>query len=626
MRKTLFGLVGLCGILFALPAMATLPAGYTELEYIESTGTQYIKTSLKASDGDVTVVAKWTPTNFDNLSQYACVFGANSNFQAGYNSSGTANIGNASSSGRFFYLDTPVNIMAVLSTDASRGTYYVGGTDTGLKRASSVSFTYIFAAYNSGSVSYYATGKLYKFYAIRSNAKIMNLVPAQNSSGVVGMYDTVTNTFFTNSGTGEFIAGPIAGIKIATTKMVDDEFAVAEANLAATVQTIESVVSRTISQTGQIQVLQDTKQTRPDETCPPYRQCLLVEDEQDVPHWYVIIDPFRDFAAPIIANNVAPISTTSDVGYTQLEYIASSGSQYIDTGIAVNTLTTPTIETEFTTTDSGDRDFFGTTANSPETILYNVAMSGGNLYIRWGSTSGRSFSGTTSFLNFTNGFHKLKITGTTTAEIYVDNVKQLTATSGFSGFSNTQTINIFRGRNNPSNAKFKSFTITNANTILFNGIPARRNTDNKIGMYDTVSGRFFENAGSGTFTAGPAVANTDIPAIPTWSATWATDATKGVVAGNAYGEGLCNATSETTIGAIATAIQLSNTNWATDGSHCWCRITGIKVDGTHSIANTQNWVKATTFSSQVNCDTDCASSCSNYISTETAFRSAMLNI
>ncbi|MCQ2581056.1 MAG: hypothetical protein MJ164_02695 [Alphaproteobacteria bacterium] len=84
---------------------------------------------------------------------------------------------------------------------------------------------------------------------------------------------------------------PITEIKIATTKMVDEEFAAAEAKLATTVQTIESVVSRTIAQTGQIQILQDTKQTRPDENCPANMKCLLVQDEDGTPHWYPIIEP-----------------------------------------------------------------------------------------------------------------------------------------------------------------------------------------------------------------------------------------------------------------------------------------------------------------------------------------------
>ncbi|MCQ2580955.1 MAG: hypothetical protein MJ164_02180 [Alphaproteobacteria bacterium] len=84
---------------------------------------------------------------------------------------------------------------------------------------------------------------------------------------------------------------PITDIQIATTKMVDDEFAQAEANLAATVQTIESVVSRTIAQTGQIATLHETKQTRPDESCPANMKCLLVQDEDGTPHWYPIIEP-----------------------------------------------------------------------------------------------------------------------------------------------------------------------------------------------------------------------------------------------------------------------------------------------------------------------------------------------
>jgi hypothetical protein len=51
-----------------------------------------------------------------------------------------------------------------------------------------------------------------RFYYVELDNGITkrNFIPARrNSDGVLGMYDTVTNTFFTNSGTGEFIAGPI---------------------------------------------------------------------------------------------------------------------------------------------------------------------------------------------------------------------------------------------------------------------------------------------------------------------------------------------------------------------------------------------------------------------------------
>ncbi len=41
------------------------------------------------------------------------------------------------------------------------------------------------------------------------------------------------------------------------------------------------------------------------------------------------------------------------------------------------------------------------------------------------------------------------------------------------------------------------------NVLVFNGIPARRNTDGVLGMYDSVSNTFFTNSGTGTFVAGP---------------------------------------------------------------------------------------------------------------------------
>jgi hypothetical protein len=54
--------------------------------------------------------------------------------------------------------------------------------------------------------------------------------------------------------------------------------------------------------------------------------------------------------------------------------------------------------------------------------------------------------------------------------------------------------------------KVISFQIKNESGILIRDfIPAKRNSDNVLGMYDTVSGQFFTNAGTGEFVAGPEV-------------------------------------------------------------------------------------------------------------------------
>jgi hypothetical protein len=45
----------------------------------------------------------------------------------------------------------------------------------------------------------------------------------------------------------------------------------------------------------------------------------------------------------------------------------------------------------------------------------------------------------------------------------------------------------------------------NSGNLDLNLIPAKRNSDGVFGMYDSISGQFFTNSGTGTFTAGPVV-------------------------------------------------------------------------------------------------------------------------
>ena len=49
------------------------------------------------------------------------------------------------------------------------------------------------------------------------------------------------------------------------------------------------------------------------------------------------------------------------------------------------------------------------------------------------------------------------------------------------------------------------FKITEDGVLKRNFIPAKRNSDNVVGMWDTVTQTFFTNSGSGTFIAGPVV-------------------------------------------------------------------------------------------------------------------------
>ena len=184
-----------------------LPLGYTLLDYIESTGTQYIDTGLINNSGAITATAVFSVSTFDGMTEtYAAIFGRNSNFQAGYTSDGKANIGNATSTQGFFTLNTPATVVGVLQSDTAGG-YTIDGVSTGLTRVYIPSTPlYIFAAESN---KYMTKGKMYSFTAEQNGQIIMNLVPAKNSSNVVGMYDTVSGQFFTNAGTGNFTAGNV---------------------------------------------------------------------------------------------------------------------------------------------------------------------------------------------------------------------------------------------------------------------------------------------------------------------------------------------------------------------------------------------------------------------------------
>ena len=69
---------------------------------------------------------------------------------------------------------------------------------------------YIFATNDRGSAAWHGAVKLYSLQIYEMGVGLLrNFIPATRIfDSVVGMYETVTQTFFTNQGTGVFIAGP----------------------------------------------------------------------------------------------------------------------------------------------------------------------------------------------------------------------------------------------------------------------------------------------------------------------------------------------------------------------------------------------------------------------------------
>ena len=184
---------------------------YTFIEYIETTGTQYINTGLRTNNGDITATAVFAPTSFvlpDDVGAYFAIFGYDGQFQAAYTPTGHASVGNIETNNVFFIKNVKNTVTGVLSANTAGG-LYVDGAFTGLSRTF-IRRTNLLLLAAAHPLRYPAIGKLYSFVAVQNGLEIMHLVPAlRNVDGITGMFDTVTGTFFTNYGTGEFIAGPV---------------------------------------------------------------------------------------------------------------------------------------------------------------------------------------------------------------------------------------------------------------------------------------------------------------------------------------------------------------------------------------------------------------------------------
>lgn len=187
---------------------SNLPSGYTEVGYIESSGTQYIDTGI-------------CPTNNTKVE---AVFSADKNSVFVYGS--RTSMGGSDAHGFYVvgqaYFMFGTHMTNTASAEVTQQVKYTvsisqdgGYLDGALKQSydtmsfESVLPMYLCAMSNNGNVdSRMFDGKIYSFRVWESGKLIQSLVPCKrDSDGAVGMYDTVTGTFLTNSGTGVFAAG-----------------------------------------------------------------------------------------------------------------------------------------------------------------------------------------------------------------------------------------------------------------------------------------------------------------------------------------------------------------------------------------------------------------------------------
>ena len=182
-----------------------LPEGYTRLQYIQSTGTQYINTEYTPNSNTRVVLdaynlstgSGWTFGVWSSSSSLQYAFSCNASYSFRYGSTGAA-------------LSTvPVGPVRV---DFNKNAYNLNGTSGTL---TAESFTcaypmYLFAINAAGAVSSGKfTGQVSSCQIYDNGTLVRDYVPCLNASGVAGLHDMVNGVFYGDAAGVGFIAGPV---------------------------------------------------------------------------------------------------------------------------------------------------------------------------------------------------------------------------------------------------------------------------------------------------------------------------------------------------------------------------------------------------------------------------------
>ena len=199
-----------------------LPSIYQQVEYIQSTGTQFINTGYihkTNSRYELSFAMVYYYT------QYNTVFGGRKNwntpdaFDLGVRNNNDTYVNLGTKNPAKFYtitLDKKIDV----NMDTSRiiidnvTLEYVNGVNPDNVPITSLTLTdglytiYLFALNQSNNIQEYSITKLYSFKVYEGDALKMDLIPCyRKRDNIIGMYDKKSNIFFTNAGTGTFLKG-----------------------------------------------------------------------------------------------------------------------------------------------------------------------------------------------------------------------------------------------------------------------------------------------------------------------------------------------------------------------------------------------------------------------------------
>lgn len=248
--------------------------------------------------------------------------------------------------------------------------------------------------------------------------------------------------------------------------------------------------------------------------------------------------------------------------YDILDYVESTGSQYINLGIV------PTVGKTYELTFEPTSNLTGTLFGTNKTDIYSTPTTNGHsIAINIGNTEGLNEIG-----NLVSKVYTITINATSIQ----CNLGNITLRNPYSGdLPNTEmylgALNNNGTASNFASCKYKGFKVLQDGVIENEYVPAIRTSDNTIGFLDKISNVFYENLGDNPFVAGEVISSigSGVSESGSWvfiyNGDWATSGKGG------WTPAMCIGTSnfKTITGYVPTATQvLKNINgtiqWVTE--------------------------------------------------------------
>ena len=177
----------------------SLPSGYTRLEYIESTGTQYISTGITPTENTKVVI------EFNSSNSSGVVFGQDSGYKVNaFMFAMTVVVFESTKK------DISISANAKHTVQVAPKAFKVDNGSSQYIYANKVNAAYpmfLFGNNRNGKFSEGVAMKLYSFKVYENDVLIADYIPCKQGNAV-GLYDDVAGAMNLPLGTGDFTAGP----------------------------------------------------------------------------------------------------------------------------------------------------------------------------------------------------------------------------------------------------------------------------------------------------------------------------------------------------------------------------------------------------------------------------------